>query len=200
MAEAAPDAGARRFSTAAILLHWTIAVLIVTNLAIGLKLDDIHGLAKFMALQWHKSFGITVLALSLARFGWRIAHPPPPYPPELGRWERAAASTVHWGFYALMLGLPLTGWMIVSASPTNIPTVLYQAIPWPHIGPIHHLPIPTRKRLEHQLTGVHATLAWIALALLALHVAAALKHQFLDRNRVLWRMLPIIKPLAAKDG
>lgn len=201
MSDAAPDA-AQRYSTVAIVLHWAIAALIVTNIVIGLRFDDVHGLAKFSLLQWHKSFGITVLILSLCRLGWRLAHPPPPYPPQMLAWEKAAASTVHWAFYALLLALPLTGWMIVSASPTNIPTLLYKIIPWPHIGPIHALPMPVRKRLEGQVTDVHEVLAWTAMVLLALHVAAALKHHFWNRDQVLWRMAPVkaMKPVAAKDS
>jgi cytochrome b561 len=101
-----------------------------------------------------------------------------------------------------MLALPLTGWMMVSASPTNIPTLLYKTIPWPHIGPIHALPVSERKPLTDQLLLTHAILAWSTAALLALHVAAALKHQFANRDQVLWRMAPFkaIKPIAAKDS
>ena len=196
------DAAQRRYSTVAILLHWTIAGLILTNIVIGLRFDGLHGLAKFSLLQWHKSFGITVLILSLGRLAWRLAHPPPPYPPQMPAWEKAAASTAHWGFYVLLIALPLTGWIIVSASPTNIPTLLYKAVPWPHIGPIHSLAMPVRKRLEGQFSDIHQYLAWTALVLLALHVAAAVKHQVWNRDLVLWRMAPVaaLKSLAAKDS
>jgi cytochrome b561 len=196
------DASERRYSSVAILLHWAIAALILTNIVIGLRVDDLHGEQKFMVLQWHKSFGITVLVLSVARLAWRLIHPPPPLPPQMPAWEQTAARTVHWAFYVLMLALPLTGWMMVSASPTNIPTLLYKAIPWPYVGPIHALPLPERKQLTDQLLLTHALLAWSAVALLALHVAAALKHQFANRDQVLWRMAPLraIKPTAAKDS
>lgn len=191
MPDADLDASQRRFSTVAIALHWAIAVLIVMNVVVGWKLDDLKGLAKFSVLQWHKSFGITVLVLTLVRLLWRLAQRHPPYPAHMARWEKGLAGVVHWGFYALMVGLPLTGWIIVSASPTNIPTVLYKAIPWPHIGPVHSLPLVERKGLEQQFSEVHEWLGWGAVALLLLHVAAALKHQFIDRDQVLWRMAPL---------
>src|SRR5690242_10051819 len=122
------DASQRRFSAVAIALHWAIAALIVTNIAIGLKTDDLHGLVKFQVLQWHKSFGITVLLLSLGRFAWRLVNRPPPHPHHMPTWESTAATAAHWAFYFLMVALPLTGWIMVSASPTNIPTLLYKTV------------------------------------------------------------------------
>lgn len=179
-----------RYSAPAIALHWAIAALIVVNFVIGLTFGHLTGLALFNLMQWHKSFGITVLALSLARLAWRVGHRPPPYPPHMAAWEKAAATLVHWGFYVLMIGLPITGWIIVSTSPTNIPTLLYGTVPWPHIGLAHDLPMAVRKRLEHQTGEIHESLAWCAAALLVLHVGAALRHQLFSRDEVLWRMAP----------
>ena len=196
------DAYQRRYSAVAIGLHWTIAALIVANIVIGLRFDGLHGMAKFTALQWHKSFGITVLILSLGRLGWRLANRPPPYPAHMAPWERAAARTVHLGFYALMLALPLTGWMIVSASTTNIPTLLYGAIAWPHISPIHALPMAMRKGLTDRFEIVHDTLAWTMILLLAMHLGAVAKHLIIDRDEVLWRMAPLglVKPKAERNS
>ena len=187
-----PNAAAnRRYSAVAIGLHWTIAALIVTNIVLGLQSNALKGMAQFNLLQWHKSFGITVLALSVARLAWRLVNPSPPYPAHMPAWEKTAAAATHWGFYVLMIGLPLTGWIMVSASPLNIPTLLYKTIPWPFIGVVHALPIGQRKGLEDLMGSVHAILAWTAIALLVLHVAAALKHQFWNRDVVLWRMAPL---------
>ncbi len=184
-----------RFSGPAIVLHWTIAGLILTNLYLGWRYGNAHGLAKFALLQWHKSVGFTVLALSLVRLGFRLfGGRPPPHPEGMQPWEKAAASAVHWGFYVLMLGLPITGWVIVSASPTNIPTLLYKTVPFPHLGFVHALPMATRKGLEQGVGQVHETLAWITLALFVLHVGAALKHQFWNRDQVLYRMAPFLRP------
>ena len=195
----APQRPWRRYSAPAIALHWAIAALIVVNFVIGLRFDQLNGLALFNLMQWHKSFGITVLALSLARLAWRVVHRPPPYPAHMPAWERAAASLVHWAFYVVMIGLPITGWVVVSASPTNIPTLLYGTIPWPHIGLVHDLPMAVRKRLEDQAGDIHESLAWGAAALLVLHVGAALRHQLSSRDEVLWRMapIPLLKPRRA---
>ena len=186
-----PQLASVRYSAAAIALHWAIAALIVANFVIGLRFDHVKGLALFNLMQWHKSFGVTVLALSLARLAWRLVRRPPPYPAHMPAWEKAAASAVHWGFYLLMIGLPITGWIIVSASPTNIPTLLYKTVPWPHIGLVHDLPMALRKQLEAKVGETHALLAWGSAALLALHVGAALRHQLSSRDEVLWRMAPI---------
>jgi|WetSurMetagenome_2_1015567.scaffolds.fasta_scaffold84936_1 cytochrome b561 len=196
------EVGQRRYSVVAIALHWLIAALIVTNFLIGLRFDELKGLQLFALLQWHKSFGITVLVLSLLRLAWRLAHPAPPYPAHMPAWEKAAARAAHWGFYLLMIAIPLTGWIVVSASPTNIPTLLYKTIPWPHIGWVHGLPLPERKSLGHTVVEVHGTLAWGAAILLAIHVLAALRHQFLARDEVLWRMLPVVwlKPRRPADS
>ncbi len=182
-----------RYSTVAIVLHWTIAVLILANIATGLRMDRLDGLAKFEAFQFHKSIGITVLLLSLLRLGWRLINPPPPLPADLSRFERVAALATHWGFYGFMIAQPLTGWIIVSASPYNLPTLLFKRIPWPHLGFVHDLPMATRKLIDANFGTIHVVLAWSLLALVALHVAAALKHHFIDRNDVLERMLPLVR-------
>jgi cytochrome b561 len=196
MLEPTDTAANRRYSAGAILLHWTIAALVVTNIVLGLQAEDLKGLALFNLLQWHKSFGVTVLVLSVARLAWRLVNPPPPYPAHMPAWEKAAAAATHWGFYILMIGLPLTGWILVSASPLNIPTLLYKAIPWPFIGPVHDLPLGQRKGVEDLMGEVHETLARAMALLLILHVAAALKHHFRDRDLVFWRMAPLpgLKP------
>jgi cytochrome b561 len=181
----------RRYSAVAILLHWTIAALVLVNIVIGLKASTLKGLALFDLLQWHKSFGITVLILSLARLAWRLVNPPPPYPAHMPAWERAAAAATHWGFYLLIIGLPLTGWIVVSASPLNIPTLLFKTVPWPFIGAVHTLPMAQRQGLETLMGGVHAALAWAAIVLIVLHVGAALKHHIWNRDVVLWRMTPL---------
>lgn len=186
------DPARLRFSSVAIALHWAIALLIFTNIVLAWKFGALkEGLAWFRLIQLHKSIGITVLLLSSARLLWRIVHPPPAYPAQMKRWEKAAASAVHWGFYGIMLGLPLTGWAMVSASPTNLKTLLFHKVPWPHIGFIHALPLSERKPLTDVLEGLHGQLANLAYVLIVLHVAAALRHQFFTRDRVLWRMLPL---------
>ncbi len=201
----ASDASLKRYSTVSIILHWTIATLLVANVAVGINIDSFKGLAKFSILQWHKSIGVTVLILTLLRFAWRLVNKPPPYPAHMPGWEKAAAHLTHWAFYFLLLGIPLTGWVMVSASPLNIPTLLYKTIPWPHIGLVHGLPIAERKNLEHLFGFIHENLARATVVLSILHVLAALRHQFSSRDEVLWRMIPLpfLKPApvpAAKLG
>lgn len=179
-----------RYSAVAVVLHWTIAGLILANLYLGWRMGFLKGLAQFNLFQLHKSIGVTVLLLSLLRLAWRLANPPPPPPPWLSRWERAAAAGVHWAFYGVMIGMPLSGWIVVSTSPLNIPTLLYHIAPWPYFPGVHGLAGPARKAVNHALDVTHVTLAFGALALLALHLGAVAKHQFLDREPVLGRMLP----------
>jgi cytochrome b561 len=187
-----------RYSTGAIVLHWLIATLILCNIWVGLRMVGAHGLAKFNGFQLHKSFGITILVLSLARLGWRLANPPPPEAPGMARWEKTASTIVHWAFYIIMIGMPLSGWLSVSASPTGIPTILYRiggfpGIPWPHLPLSESMGLEQRKALQKAADNVHVYLLYSAYVLIFLHVAGALKHQFFDPNPVLPRMLPFMK-------
>ncbi len=183
-----------RYSAVAITLHWVIAALVIYNLYLALQFGGMHGLARFNAYQLHKSIGVTVLVVSLARLAWRLTHRPPPLPAEMPALERFAAQAAHWVLYALMIGIPLTGWVIVSASPTNIPTLLYKTIPFPHLGFIHALGVPARRGLEEQVIQVHTLLGFGMGFLIILHVAAALKHQFWNKDEVLSHMLPFVRP------
>ena len=202
----------RHYSCIAIALHWAIAALILYNIWLGwrysgadsalgvvqhlpgLKQSLAHvatkGLAQYTVLQLHKSVGFTVLALSLVRLAWRLVNKPPAYSREFKPWEEIVSHAVHWGFYIVMIGLPLTGWIMVSASPTNIPTLLYKHIPFPHLGFIHSMAMDSRKAVNATTTDLHYRLVNLTYLMLALHVGAALKHQFWDRDEVLWRMLP----------
>jgi cytochrome b561 len=180
-----------RYTAVAIALHWLIAALLLTNVWFGLQMEEQRGMAKFATMQLHKSIGLTVLILTLARIAWRLTHRPPPYAPPIRRWEHAVSKVVHFSFYLLLLGLPLTGWAIVSLSPTNIPTLLYDTVPWPHLGFLHDLPVSQRRGLEDTASETHETLVTIAYVLIALHVAGALKHAVVDRDGVAHRMIPL---------
>src|SRR3954468_11496030 len=104
-----------RYSRVAILLHWLIAVLILVNLALGLLHEDMAKPVRATMMFYHKSIGLTVLALTLVRLGWRLGHRPPPYDAAMKRWEVGLARATHWTFYLLLIALPLTGWLLVSA-------------------------------------------------------------------------------------
>jgi len=170
-------------------LHWLIALAIVTMLVIGFTMTRMpNGSEKFALFQWHKSIGITILLLSLLRLLWRLVHPVPPLPPAMPRWEKIAARASHAFFYVLMIGMPLTGWAIVSASPLNLPTMLYGIVRWPNLPVLPDL--ENKKEIGHMIGGFHNTGAYVLAGLLALHVAAALKHHFMDKDDVLARMMP----------
>ena len=185
--------GGGRYSAVSIVLHWTIAAAILGQIVLGWRMTDMdEGLAQFERFQLHKSLGITILLLSLLRLVWRLTHPAPPLPDHMGRWEKVFARATHVGFYVGMIGMPLLGWALVSASPYNIPTLVWDAIPWPHLPVLAGLDEDAKEDLAESLAEIHSKGAWFILGLLALHVAGALKHHFLDRDTVLWRMLPIV--------
>jgi cytochrome b561 len=186
--------GRSTYSAVAIALHWTIAALILTNIGIAWYFNTLKGPEAVAPIQLHKSIGITVLLLSLVRLAWRLISPPPPLPPTVKGWERWAAQATHLVFYLLMLGLPLTGWAFVSASPLIKvhPTVLYGVIPWPAV-PYPGLDSDAVHTAHKALQFTHSTLAKVAYAAIVLHVAAALKHQLLDRDDVVARMIPLLR-------
>jgi cytochrome b561 len=179
-----------RYDAVAKTLHWLIAAAIVAMLVIGWVMVRLPKTDpdKFALFQWHKSIGITILLLSLARFGWRLSHPAPPLPVAMPAWEKIAARATHALFYVLIIGMPLIGWAIVSASPLNLPTMLYGLVPWPNMPVLPDL--ENKREIGHALDSVHETGAYILAALLVLHVAAALKHHWFDRDDVLTRMAP----------
>lgn len=167
------------------LLHWLVAVLVVAMIALGVVMVD---LAQDLDLQYrlfqiHKSIGLTVFALVLLRIGWRLANPTPDEVGTMRRWEVVAARLTHWAFYALLLAMPVTGFLTAASSPLGIPTVIFGVIPVSH-------PIAPDKELSETLAFVHENLARVLLALLVVHIGAALRHHLLLRDPVLTRMLP----------
>ncbi len=179
-----------RYTATAIALHWLIAFGLIGLIGVGWVMGDMPpGAEQYALIQIHKSFGITVLLLSVARVAWRLMNPPPPEPPMPG-WQATVSRLVHIAFYVLIIAMPLTGWIMVSASPTGISTVLFQTIPWPHIPGLADLSETTKQQLQGPLEFIHSKLAWVVIVLLGLHVAGALKHQFVDRDGLLARMAP----------
>jgi len=187
----------RRYTNVAIGLHWLMAALILGQIAGGFymhNLPDSAGNLKFSLYQWHKSFGVTILFLALLRLGWRLTHKTPSLPAAMPEWQRMLARVNHIGFYVLMIGAPLGGWAIVSASPfaDSVPTYLFGVIPWPHLP--FFSGVEDREALADQIAEMHELAAFAILGLFALHVGAALKHHFADKDDILWRMAPIFRP------
>ncbi len=178
------------YGTVAVTLHWLIAIAILINIQYGVTMVDNEDYA---AYQTHKSLGITILALSVLRLLWRLLNPPPPLPAHMPAWERFAAHASHWGFYALMIGVPVGGWLYISASPTSdfVTTKVWGLFELPLIPPMPDL--AERESVAEQLEDAHAFFGFYGfLGLMALHVAAALKHHFWDRDNVLTRMIPFL--------
>ena len=193
MAASGTSVRGRRYSAVAIVLHWLIAAAIVFQVMLAWRMDGPFSPQKFALTQLHKSVGITILALSLLRLGWRLANPPPPMPATMSGWERALARLTHVGFYVIMIGMPLTGWIMVSASRLRIPTLLYGKIPWPDLPGVAG---GSRELWSNVGHAGHEWLSWGVYGLLALHVAGAFKHQLFSRDDpVLARMAP-----GAKSG
>jgi cytochrome b561 len=107
---------------------------------------------------------------------------------------------VHWGFYVIMIGMPLSGWVLVSASLKGLPTVLYGVVPWPHLGFIHAMPVDARKTWSGGAANIHGLLAWMAYGLVFLHVGGAMKHWLIDRDSVIGRMIPFLRARSATDA
>jgi len=184
-----------RYTLVAIVLHWLIALAIIVQLASGLWMVDAIKGGAYRALaydtyQWHKSLGLTVLVLSILRLGWRLMHKPPALPEGIKRWELTAAHLTHWAFYGFMIGAPLTGWAMGSSSPWDLPTIWFGLFEVPHIPWLYAIDEGTKESVEAGFKLSHDVLGKIGIALLALHVAAALKHQFISKDGLMLRMLP----------
>jgi cytochrome b561 len=173
-----------RWGWVAQLLHWVIVALIITQFTLAMKAASVQGFAKLAPLTYHKSVGITILALAVIRLLWRLVNPAPPLPDTLKPWERVAAHVTHYGLYVLLFAMPITGWMMSSAR--SFP------VSWWGVVQLPDLVAPNRPLYDTLLT-VHATLWWTLFAIVVLHVAAALKHHFFLKDDVLRRMLPFTK-------
>ncbi len=179
-----------RYSKPAIWLHWIIGVLMIVNLAFGFLHESFGDDNVRFMINTHKSVGITVLGLAIMRLLWRVTHRPPALPAHYKSWEKRASHIVHWLLYALIFALPITGWMHDSAwkLAPEIKMYWFGLFEWPRIPWIMEME-PAAKEAFHEVMGErHELLGWILIALFLLHVGAALKHQFIDKERELQRM------------
>ncbi len=168
------------YTKTAIGLHWSIALLIFSAFPIGLYMHDLKlSPTKLHLYSYHKWIGITVLMLAVLRILWRATHKPPAL--HIARWQEIASGIVHGLLYLLILAVPMTGWLMSSAK--GVKTVWLGVVPLPDL-------VAKDKALGHILSNAHTALNYTLLALVLLHIAAALKHHFVDRDDVLLRMLP----------
>jgi len=174
-----------RYGAVAQAFHWVIAALIVTQFTLAnLAVDLPVGARKLDLLTRHKSFGMTVLMLTILRLLWRLNNPPPALPPAMTSRERLAARSTHIAFYVLLFAMPLTGWMMSSAK--NYSVSWFGLFTWPNL-------IGRSQSAFKLLQTTHHALSKVLLAIAVLHILAALKHHFWDKDDVLLRMLPFVK-------
>jgi cytochrome b561 len=174
-----------RYNHTAIALHWLVALLIFVAFPLGVYMHDLSlSPSKLQLYSYHKWMGITVLLLAMVRVFWRITHTPPPLPDETPNWEKVVSHVTHLALYALMLAVPLSGWLMSSAK--GFQTVWFGVLPLPDL-------VGKDKALGYLLESVHQGLNLFLLLLVALHIAAVIKHKFIDHDQILARMLPEIK-------
>ncbi len=180
----------QRYGDIAVIFHWAIALLIIGLLIIGKYMTSLeeNDPVRFVLTQWHKSFGITVLILSVLRLLWRLTHKSPPELASIAHWQQRAASLAHGLLYVLLFVLPITGWIMVSASPLNLDTVLFNVIPWPHLPGFDTLKF--RDDVADSFRNYHEIAGTILIVILLAHIGAALKHHLIDKDATLIRMLP----------
>jgi cytochrome b561 len=188
------DDARTRYGNVAITLHWLIALGIIANILLGLYFADLprSDPNKFLLTQTHKSIGLTVLVLSLARVAWRLVNPVPPLPASMNGFLRFMARTTQFLLYVLIIAIPLSGWLYVSASPLGLPTMFFGQFAWPNIPFLADLPRAQKMPLGHEFHAIHVYLAWSAIVLVPIHILGALYHQFVRRDDVLARMLPLL--------
>lgn len=176
----------KRYSAIAIALHWLLALVILAMFGVGIYMTDLpFSPLRLKLYNWHKWAGVSFLALTLLRLLWRVTHRPPALPAAIEQampsWQTRAYHATHHVMYALFFAVPLLGWAYSSAA--GFPIVLFGQLPLPDL-------LPASQELAEMVKPWHELSALALMALAALHIAAALKHQWVDRDGLLKRMLP----------
>ncbi len=179
-----------RYTNVAIMFHWIVAALIVANIALAWIWPYATDATVRPLIDTHKSIGITVLGLVVLRLLWRLSHRPPALPAHHKLWERRAAHLAHWTLYAVMLAMPLSGWIMDSAfkDAAAHPNFYFGLFQWPRIEWIMNLDPATKKLVHDRAGAAHGLIADAIYLLVAVHIAGALKHQYIDKDNELARM------------
>lgn len=173
---------ADRYGAIAQAFHWAIVVLIIVQFTLGIIGSDLPvGMQRLIVLSRHKSFGMTIFMLVLLRLAWRLANPVPRLPDKMPRLHQRLAHATHWLLYALLLTMPVVGW--ISSSASNLTVSWFGIFTWPDL-------VGTNKELATAAKELHEVLAWILFTTVTLHLAAALRHHFVLKDDILLRMLP----------
>lgn len=176
--------GGVTYGGVAIGFHWVVAILIAALVPFGLYIASLElSPQKIEYISWHKSFGITVLALVSLRLAWRLFNPPPPLPLGLPGWQKAASQVVHWGLYGALFAMPLSGWIMSSAA--GFAVTPFKLFELPHL-------VGKDEALAKTMRQAHEYIAYGLIGLFSLHVGAALQHHFVRKDGVLARMLPFL--------
>jgi cytochrome b561 len=169
-----------QYGTTAKIFHWLIVALLVVQYPIGWFLPDLHGDMKPAIMTFHVSFGILILMLIVLRLAWRLTHPVAPES-SLPRWQRLGSEAAHWLLYALVLATTVTGWL--SASFRGWSISLFYLVPLPMLA-------SENESAAEAFDGWHQAMGWTLLVVIGIHVASAMAHLFIYRDRIMQRMLP----------
>ncbi|TAJ77622.1 MAG: cytochrome b [Gallionellaceae bacterium] len=171
-----------RYTNTAIALHWLVALLVFAAFPLGMYMHDLPlSPTKLQLYSYHKWLGMSVLVLAVLRAVWRATHEPPALPDTMPRWQKVASAATHQFLYVLLFVIPLSGWLMSSAK--GFKTVWLGVLPLPDL-------VGKDKALGDMLGSLHESFNYMLLALVVLHIAAALKHRFIDRDGVMERMWP----------
>ena len=180
LAETTGTAGSR-YTKVAIWIHWLIGLAVIANIGLAMLTEGLPRETQRAAMDVHKALGITVLALTVVRILWRLGHKPPPLPASTPAWQKLLSRIVHFLFYALLILLPLSGWVWMSAADRPIDFFGLATIP---------TIVAPNEGLADVMHDRHEVLGLAMLGLAVVHIVAALKHQFFDRNGLIGRMNP----------
>jgi cytochrome b561 len=185
-AQTDPATAGGRYDGVAMALHWLLVLMLVGSFSVGLYMTELPmSPTRLKIYNWHKWAGVTILALSTLRLGWRLTHPPPALPPAIAAamrgWRQKVFHGTHRLLYLLFFAVPLFGWAYSSA--LGFPIVWFGVLPLPDF-------VPVDKALAEVLKLLHVGSAFTLAGLVLLHVAATLKHQFIDRDDLMARMWP----------
>jgi cytochrome b561 len=183
----ASNAVVARYSTVAIVLHWLLGLSIFAMFAIGVYMSDLpFSPTRLKLYNYHKWAGITFLILSALRLLWRLMHRPPALPQVIEQampsWQTKVYHATHYALYALFFAVPLIGWAYSSAA--GFPVVLFGVLSLPDF-------VSVDKALAEQIKEFHGASAFALMGLALLHIGAALKHHFIDKDGLVHRMLPV---------
>jgi cytochrome b561 len=178
-----PQRKMTKYTKTAMFFHWLIALLIIISFCLAVTMINIPGITptKLKYFSWHKWLGVTIFGLACLRLVWRLFNPAPPYNAAMPNWQKHAASGLHMFFYVLILAIPISGYLYSMAA--GVPVIYLGLFPMPIV-------MDPNPDLKPVLKEIHFYLNMTLLACFILHVLAALKHQFVDRDQTINRMLP----------